>query len=305
MPNQSDWRALYPFASHFLQLGQVRYHYLDEGQGDVLLMVHGNPTWSFYWRNLVTAFRDDCRAVVPDHVGCGLSDKPADYPYSLAQHTSNLVELIDHLQLKNITLLGHDWGGAIGLGAAAKRPNQFSRLVLFNTGAFPPTRVPRRIAVCRTPILGRVALQGMNLFARMALRMATSKPQRLTSAVRAGMLAPYDRWSHRVGIDRFVRDIPLTRRHPTYATLQQLEQQLPSLRARPLQLIWGMQDWCFDEACLDRFLEIFPEADVHRLHDAGHWVVEDAHEKIVPLLRSFFAEHPVHGSSQTDRPTKR
>ena len=304
MPNQNDWRALYPFSSHFLQLDVPRYHYVDEGQGDVLLMVHGNPTWSFYWRNLITALRDRYRIVAPDHIGCGLSDKPADYPYSLARHTANLVQLIDRLQLDNVTLLGHDWGGAIGLGAAVQRPKQVSRLVLFNTGAFPPMRVPRRIAVCRTPVLGRVALQGMNLFSRLALRMATSKPQRLTSAVRAGLLAPYDSWAHRVGVHRFVSDIPLTRRHPTYATLQQLEQQLPNLRSRPLQLIWGMQDWCFDEVCLGRFLSIFPDAEVHRFHDAGHWVVEDAHEKIVPLLERFFAQHPVPSRSEKNQPQK-
>jgi haloalkane dehalogenase len=298
MPDPSDWRALYPFASHFLQLGPLRYHYLDEGLGDVLLMVHGNPTWSFYWRNLITALAGEFRAVAPDHIGCGLSDKPADYPYSLAQHTANLVTLVDQLGLQRITLLGHDWGGAIGLGAAIRRPERFSRLVLFNTGAFPPPRVPRRIAICRTPVLGRIAVQGMNLFARMALRMATSRPGQLSPAERAGMLAPYDRWSHRTGIYRFIRDIPLSRRHPTFATLQQLEQQLPRLRSRPLQLIWGMRDWCFDEVCLDRFVATFPEAEVHRLPDAGHWVVEDAHQQIVPLLRQFLARHPVQGESR-------
>ena len=117
MPNSPDWRCLYPFASHFLQLGEVRCHYLDEGAGDVLLMVHGNPTWSFYWRNLITGLRDQYRIVVPDHVGCGLSDKPLDYRYSLQRHTANLVQLVDRLQLDDITLVGHDWGGAIGSGA--------------------------------------------------------------------------------------------------------------------------------------------------------------------------------------------
>ena len=134
----SDWRSLYPFESHELWLDSLRYHYLDEGSGEPLLMVHGNPTWSFYWRNLILALRDDYRTIAPDHIGCGLSDKPENYCYTLAQHIDNLVQLIRELDLTNITLLAHDWGGSIGLGAALELPERFSRIVLFNTAAFPP-----------------------------------------------------------------------------------------------------------------------------------------------------------------------
>ncbi len=298
MSNRSPWRHLYPFQSRVLTIDGHRYHYVDEGQGEVLLMIHGNPTWSFYWRNLITAWRNHYRVIAPDHLGCGLSDKPVHYPYCLSRHTSNLVQLIDQLGLDSITLFGHDWGGAIGLGAALGCRDRFARLVLLNTGAFPPPRVPWRIAICRTPLVGRIAVQGLNLFALMALRMATAKPERMTSAVRAGVLAPYDGWSTREGIYRFVRDIPMTRRHPTFGTLRELEQRLPELRSRPVQLIWGMKDWCFDEACLERFERIFPDADVCRLEDAGHWVVEDAHERIVPLVEQFLARHPVDSAGR-------
>jgi haloalkane dehalogenase len=227
------WRRLYPFESRHVRLGTLRLHYLDEGSGEPLLMVHGNPTWSFYWRNLVLAFRDRYRAVAPDHVGCGLSDKPQKYPYTLQQHITNLVSLIDDLDLQGITLLAHDWGGAIGLGAALERPERFARFVLFNTGAFPPPFVPLRIRVCRTPLVGVVAVRGWNLFARAALRMATNKPERMTAEVRAGLLAPYDSWEHRVAIHRFVKDIPFTRWHPTYRTLARIEQGLSQLADRP------------------------------------------------------------------------
>ena len=291
MPD-ADWRSLYPFRSHELSLDSLRYHFLDEGAGEPLLMVHGNPTWSFYWRNLVTAFRDRYRVVVPDHIGCGLSDKPQRYEYRLAQHVRNLVRLIEHLNLSGVTLLAHDWGGAIGLGAALAVPERFARIVLFNTGAFPPPFVPLRIRVCRTPVVGRIALRGLNLFAKAALTMAVEKPERMTAAVRAGLLAPYDNWSNRVAIHQFVRDIPCTRRHPTWQTLADLEAKLPTLAPRPVQLIWGMRDWCFTPACLERFLQIFPHAEVHRLVDAGHYVVEDAHERIVPLVENFLAATP-------------
>jgi len=292
MPPDDDWRSLYPFDSHLLPLDSVRIHYLDEGSrdGDALLMVHGNPTWSFYWRNLIVAFRDRFRVVVPDHVGCGMSDKPADYPYRLKQHTDNLVQLIEHLDLTGITLFCHDWGGAIGLGAALAVPNRFARFVLFNTGAFPPPYIPLRIRLCRTPLLGQLAVRGINAFARAALWMATAKPYRLTPAVKAGLLAPYDRWTHRIAIHRFVADVPMTRRHPTHRTLAELEQRLPQLADRPFQLIWGMKDWCFTPVCLERLQRAFPHAQVHRLEDAGHYVVEDAHERIVPLVEEFLSE---------------
>ncbi len=288
-----NWKSLYPFRSHHLQLDAARYHYLDEGAGSVLLMVHGNPTWSFYWRNLVLAFRNRFRVVVPDHIGCGLSDKPQRYPYRLAQHIDNLVQCIERLDLRSITLLVHDWGGAIGLGAALRVPDRISRLVLFNTGAFPPPYIPLRIRLCRTPVLGSLAVRGLNLFARAALTMAVADRRCMTGPVQAGLLAPYDTWANRIAIQRFVADIPATASHPTWQTLQAIEQGLPSLADRPTMMIWGMRDWCFTPVCLDRLLESFPAARVHRLGQAGHYVIEEAHEEIVPLIESFLADHPL------------
>ena len=284
---RSDWRALYPFESRFLDLDGVRYHYLDEGQGEPLLLVHGNPTWSFYWRDIVLALRDRYRLIVPDHVGCGLSDKPAKYEYRLSRHAGNLRRLVEELDLRNVTLLAHDWGGAIGLGAAMQTPDRFARLALFNTAAFRSRRMPLRIRCCRIPVLGALTVRGLNAFARAALWMATEKPDRMTPAVRAGLLAPYDSWANRVAIQRFVEDIPLSPRHPSYRTLLEIERGLTDLQDRPTLLIWGMRDWCFTPHFLDRFREFFPRAEVHRCEDAGHYVVLDAHERIVPILEEF------------------
>ncbi len=297
----SDWKSAYPFTSHFLALGDVRYHYLDEGQGRPLLMVHGNPTWSFYWRRLVKAFRDRYRVVVPDHVGCGLSDKPADYPYRLERHIENLAQLIRHLDLRDVTLLVHDWGGAIGLGAALRMPDRFARLVLFNTGAFPPPYFPWRIRVCRTPVLGALAVRGLNLFSRAALRMATARPGGLSADARAGLPAPYDSWSHRIAVHRFVQDIPATPRHPTWRVLQDLEAGLKQLADRPVAIMWGMRDWCFTEVCLRRFEAVFPHAQVHRFEDAGHYVVEDACEEILPRLEAFLEDSATHRAASVEQ----
>ena len=122
-----DWKSLYPFSSHEISIGGYRYHYVDEGEGEPLLLVHGNPTWSFMWRNLILAFRDRYRVIAVDHIGCGLSDKPQAYSYRLQQHIDNLSQLVRELNLDNITLVAHDWGGAIGIGAALQSPHRFER----------------------------------------------------------------------------------------------------------------------------------------------------------------------------------
>jgi len=292
-----DWRPLYPFESHEMTLDGRRCHYLDEGSGPVLLLVHGNPTWSFYWRELIRAFRGQYRLVVPDHIGCGLSEKPpaGDYQYRLARRVDDLRLLIEKLDLQQITLVAHDWGGAIGMGAAVAEAPRFARFVLLNTAAFRSRRCPLRIRVCRTPLLGPLAVKGLNLFARAALRMAVCKRQRMTPAVRAGLLAPYDSWSHRTAIQQFVLDIPLRLRHPSYQTLAEIEAGLAQFRRHPVCLIWGMRDWCFTPRLLDRFVDFFPQAEVHRLADAGHYVVEDGYERIVPLLEEFLRSHPLVG----------
>jgi len=294
-PSPADWRVLYPFQSHAITLGGHRCHYLDEGAGPVLLMVHGNPTWSFYWRELIKAFRPDFRVVAPDHIGCGLSDKPdeASYPYRLQQRVDDLRGLIEQLGLRRITLVAHDWGGAIGMGAAAAIPERFSRFVLLNTAAFRARRCPLRIRVCRVPLLGRLGVQGLNLFARVALRMAVCRRERMTPAVRAGLLAPYDSWQHRAAIYRFVADIPLRPSHPSYAKLSEIEAGLAQFRWHPVCLVWGMRDWCFTPYFLKRFLEFFPQAEAHRIEEAGHYVVEDAHERVIPVVRAFLEAHPI------------
>ena len=286
---------MYPFQSHKLTLGGQRCHYLDEGSGPTLLMVHGNPTWSFYWRNLILALRPRYRVVAVDHIGCGLSDKPAakDYSYRLAQRVADLGELVEKLDLKQITLVAHDWGGAIGMGAAVAAPGRFARFVLMNTAAFRMSRCPASIRACRIPWFGPLAVQGLNLFVRAALRSTVCKPERMTPAVRAGYLAPYDSWPHRVAVLRFVLDIPLKPSHPSYKTLVKIEQGLAQFTGHPMCLIWGMRDWCFTPEFVDRFLEFFPQAEVHRLADAGHYVVEDAHEQIAPLMEEFLRRHPL------------
>ncbi|MCH7873017.1 MAG: alpha/beta fold hydrolase [Planctomycetes bacterium] len=274
-------------------------HYLDEGSGPPLLMLHGNPTWSFYFRDLVKGLRDQYRVIVPDHIGCGLSDKPRQYPYTLSTHIDNVERLVDHLGLASVTLMVHDWGGPIGFGWAVRHPNLVSALTVFNTAAFldgtmptspgAPGALPVRIRVSGWPVLGTIAVLWFNAFARAATRMAVHKHERMTTEVRRGYLLPYDTPDHRIAVLCFVRDIPFTPRVPSYRVFEEIESGLAQFRDRPMTIFWGMRDFCFTPKFLSEWVRRFPGATVHRYDDAGHYVIEDAHERIVPILRQFLS----------------
>jgi len=287
-------RAHYPWSGSDLTLKSGhRLHYLDEGTGDPVLMVHGNPTWSFYWRNLVTALSPTQRCVVPDHIGSGLSDKPQDWTYRLQDHIDNLVALIDHLDLQKITLVVHDWGGAIGFGAALARPDRIARIVVFNTSVF-LDHVPLSIRMARWPGVGEALVRGMNGFLRIGLLRAIGDRKRLANGVAAGYLAPYGSYESRIAHLQFIRDIPLESGHPTRATIAGLTEGVPRAFANtPTMFIWGDQDFVFTPRFLEKWQLLLPGAEVHRFADAAHWVVEDAHERIVPLMHDFLGRHPI------------
>ena len=279
--------------SHWLDLDGLRYHYLDEGpvDGPVVIMLHGNPTWSFYYRRLIPDISRRQRVIVPDHMGCGLSDKPQAYVYTLEQHIQNLETLINRLALKNVTLVVHDWGGPIGLGYAVRRPQNVARFIVFNTAAAFLPDIPKRIKMCRIPIFGELLVRGLNGFSLVGLLVATSHPNRFTSSTRQGYLAPYNSWQNRIAVHRFVQDIPLEADHPTRKTAAEIEAGLAQLNHHPMLIIWGADDFCFaPENFLKDWQRRFPQAEVRLVPNAGHYVVEDAHKQILPWIVEFLAD---------------
>ncbi|MDB4671625.1 alpha/beta fold hydrolase [bacterium] len=285
--SNNDWQKEFPFESKFFDQGGVRQHYIDEGEGEPIVMVHGNPTWSFYYRHLISSFRSTHRVVAVDHVGCGLSDKPKKYKYRLSTHVHNLKNIVSNLKLENATLVVHDWGGPIGLGMWMILMQRFKRVVLLNTAAYIPKEIPFGLQVARWPILGAIGVRGLNLFCKKALTTGVADSQSLDAVARQGLLAPYDSWANRVAVHNFVLDIPLKTSHPSYSGLQLLETALPQLAEIPVKMIWGMKDWVFNGDVLDEMIRRIPHAEVNRLENVGHYVMEEGREQVVELVQDF------------------
>jgi haloalkane dehalogenase len=259
-------------------------------------MVHGNPTWSFYYRQLVLGLRHRYRCLVPDHIGCGLSDKPGDdaYDYTLSRRVDDLEALLEHAGADNVTLVLHDWGGMIGMAWALRHPQRVRRLVLLNTGAFhlPEAKaVPWQLVLTRTP-LGALLVRGFNAFARGAARTAVTR-RPMGRALRDAYCAPYDSWQNRIATLRFVQDIPLHPGDPGYDLVSEVEQGIPALRDLPVQICWGDRDFVFDHHFLAVWQQLLPGARVRRFPDCGHYVLEDAPEEILAEIEQFLRDHPL------------
>ena len=289
--------AEYPFASHTFEVaGGWRMHYVDEGprDGPVVLLVHGNPTWSYYYRHLIAALRDRFRVIAPDHIGMGLSDKPAAgaYPFTLARRVEDLAALIDGVVgSRPVSLVVHDWGGMIGTAWATAHADRVRRMVVLNTAAFrmPATKkMPWQLRLVRTPIVGPLLVRGGNAFCRAAVRQCVVRP--LPREVRRAYLAPYHNWHSRLAVLRFVQDIPLDAAHASYQQVEATEHQLERLSHVPMLIGWGMRDFVFDRPFLEQWRHHFPQAAVYCFPDAGHYVLEDARDALVPEIDRFLSD---------------
>lgn len=291
---------LYPFTGLRLDRGDgIRLHYLDEGpkDGEPVVFVHGNPTWSIHFRAPIAALKDRRRCIAIDHVGCGLSDKPGDdrYRYTLASRVEDLDRLIAHLvpAPRRITLVAHDWGGMIASAWAVEHPERVARIALMNTAAFhlPAGKTfPPALGLVRTG-LGAFLVRGLNAFALTASHVCTTE-RRMPRVLRHAYRAPYASWNERIATLRFVEDIPLRPGDPSYDVVSRTADRLASLRNTPMLLTWGMRDFVFDGHFLDEWVRRFPHAEVHRFPRAGHYLLEDEPEAVVRHLTHFLDAHP-------------
>ena len=307
----------YPFEPRRIEVRPgIAMSCLDEGprDGEVVLMLHGNPSWSYYWRHLVLGLRDPAsgkayRCIVPDHVGMGLSDKPDDgggvrppadpasvrYDYTLQSRVDDLGTLLDALGVTGpVTLAVHDWGGMVGFGWALSRMQRVQRLVVLNTAAFPlpaAKPMPWQLSLGRDSRIGGWLIRRFNLFARGAAWLGTER--RLPAAVREAYIAPYRGWDAAISTLRFMQDIPLREGDRAWALVAESGRRLHEYGDRPAFIGWGLRDFVFDRHFLEGFRRALPRAEVHAFEDAGHYVLEDRHEVLVPAIRDFLDRNPI------------
>ena len=284
---------LYPFPSRFVTVGREtaaapqghRMHYVDEGSGPVVVCLHGNPTWGFQFRNLVARLRQNFRVIVPDHVGCGLSDQPTNLFFRAADRIGHLEELLDQLGIGRFSLVMHDWGGPLGTGLAVRRPADIERLVYFNTTLAEMDQLPGMIRRAASPWVGRLLTQQTMQFVKLLTSLGVV--QALPEEVRRGYHQPYRTRGSRQAIWGFVRDIPFSDSHPTAALMDDMVARLPSLADVPLKIIWGMKDPCFHPEILRRVAARFPAAEVVQIPNASHLVLEDAAGQTITAVDEF------------------
>jgi len=290
--------VLYPFRSRWWEYRGLRYHYIDEGEGETILMLHGNPTWSFYYRELVKAFRGTHRVIALDQMGCGLSDRPTDeeYEYRYRRRIEDVEAFLKHLGLESgVTLVAHDWGGIIGSGVAARNPGLFSRFIFMNTAGFrmpEGKNLPIQLRYAKNfPLLPTLQIRGLNAFLRIATHVGLEK--RMPREIRKAYLAPYNSWHNRIAIIRFIQDIAIKPGEPSYDTAGFTDENIHRIGDKPILILWGAKDFIFDMDILSEWKRRFPGAEVEVYEDAGHFVLEDASDRMIERMCGFLESHPL------------
>jgi haloalkane dehalogenase len=292
-----DWTfgGTWPYEPRWLFTDGIRIHYVDEGPrgGQPVVLLHGNPTWSYLYRHFIEALAEaGFRAVAHDELGFGRSDKPhGEDEYSIQRHVKHFTALMDELGLDGVTLVVQDWGGPIGVNWAVDNPERVRRLVLLNTwpgGSMPDfPKAPGFFKLLRAPGTGGLLVKGAHLFVRLLLFRGGSHPERLGPNEKAAYLAPHPSWASRTGVLAYPRLIPWNARSSTWSLGRHNEEGLAKLAGKPVLICWPDRDPGFKKKTLAMWRVRFPQAEVHEIENAGHYVQEDAHEQVVPLLLDF------------------
>ena len=268
----------YPFEDHFFKTEAGKIHYLDEGEGDAVVFIHGNPSWSFEFRNLIKELRNTNRCIAPDHLGFGLSDKPLNWSYRPKDHAKNLSELLNSLNLKNITLVVGDWGGPIGLSYAINNPEKIKNLVITNTWFWSVNNelYYQFFSKFAGGFVGRYLIKKSNFFAKYILNFLYGDKKRLTAEIHNHYLMPLINPKERKGNWTFPKEII-----DSSKWLESIWNKCSVLKDKNVIIAWGMKDIAFREKELKRCIKAFPGAGVIRFQDAGHFLAE---EKAIELI---------------------
>jgi pimeloyl-ACP methyl ester carboxylesterase len=286
---ECDFDGTFPFRPHFALLGGHRLHYVDEGRGDPVVLLHGNPTWGYLYRKFVRPLAATGRVIVPDHLGFGKSDKPLEARFRLEDRIQQLdALLLDRLDLRNITLVVHEWGGPIGLGFAVRNPSRVRALIIANSwchGLPEGTRLSPLLEQFRLPGLGEALVQGLNLGVEGMIPAGIHRKARITEELLHAYRAPFPDYNSRRHILDLARDIPAGERHPSFATIAAIAERLPALEARAL-IVRGEED-PFYGALETPWSKLLRHEEVRTIEEAGHYPQEDAPAEVLALLEEF------------------
>src|SRR3989440_5681746 len=292
---EETFEGTYPFAPQYYVNRGFEMHFVDEGQGEPVVMLHGDPTWGYLYRNFIPSLARQYRCIVPDQMGMGKSAVPQDRSlYRLEQHVSNLEALLLSLDVRDLTLVLHDWGGPVGLGFATRHPERIKRLVLMNTWAFAPWpggAFPRLLELIRSE-RGEAFVLKKNGYLEPALLGTTHHTEHLTKTVMAAYRAPFPTPESRLAMLCWSRDIPIQETDVSYAEMKQIERSLTQFSAIPILLLWGMNDPVLSEPVLRTWQSIYPQAITYEIEDASHFLQEDAPARIVNCIEAFLEANP-------------
>lgn len=283
-----DWldRSLYPFDSHYFELDPGKLHYLDEGQGEVLLFVHGTPTWSFLYRDLIQDLSQDYRCIAIDHLGFGLSDKPVDFPGTPEAHSRNLSTFIQALDLENITLVVHDFGGPIGLGAGLDNHQRIKRVVLFNSWLWSTQNNPVAMEIdgFLNSEVGEDLYLNQNYSPVVLLKQAFADTTNLSAAAHQHYIAPFPTPATRQSLLRIGRSFV-----GSSGWYEEQWKKLALLEDKDWLILWGEKDLFLDVSYRNRWSSRLPQAKVISF-DVGHFVQEEETEAAIDAIRAFLKE---------------
>jgi acyl-CoA synthetase (AMP-forming)/AMP-acid ligase II/pimeloyl-ACP methyl ester carboxylesterase len=282
-----------PYESHALEIDGYYMHYLDECTGDrdrlpVVILLHGNPTWCYYYRRLIERLKAKFRVIVPDYIGCGLSSNPVKKQLRAGDRIKHLQELTAELGLKRYSLVMHDWGGSLGTALAQSNIPAIDRLVYLNTTLTETESLPKIIKAAAKPFIGKFLTKYTKRFLKFTTEWGVCK--KLTKEIKRGYLYPYHSTARRSSIWDFVDDIPFDSSHPSYSLMLDLAKNMPTLSDIPVQIVWGLKDPCFHREMLNKVAHHFPQARVLEIPQASHLVLEDAPELAGKTISEFLEQ---------------
>jgi len=281
-PNWLDTQ-LYPFKTKSFNLPKGQINYIDEGEGEVILFVHGTPAWSFLYRDFIKRLSSNNRCIALDHLGFGLSDKPKDFDGTPQSHAANLTALIEHLDLKNITLVVHDFGGPIGLSYAIEHPENVKQIVLFNTWLWATAEDPAAQKVDRIlhSTMGNFIYLNTNFSPRVLLKNAFHNKKKLSKTAHQHYRKPFPNKNSRYGLLNIGK--ALIGSSDWYG---ELWQKVDRIKDKPFLVLWGAEDPFIGQTHFEKWTSTLTNAAVHTFK-AGHFVQEEATEECIDLIDDF------------------